>query len=136
MPLGTAGTDRRTKKNFQGTYSCGCLASASEGRREFSLSLGGLLLDQQSQPGQKKKALEAKKSLLKPSHFLLSFPPLPLMHRLGKVAKEAGPGDLSRVGGGVGWNCEARLQSRLDLGPFEDSVCRASGPGGNEKWEA
>lgn len=84
-------------------------------------------------------ALEAKR-VLRPSHFLLSFPPLPLMHRLGKVAKEAGPGDLSCVGGGVGWNWKARPQSRLDLGPCEDSVCRNSGleggGEGNEEWEA
>lgn len=36
------------------------------------------------------------------------------MHRLGKVAKEAKPGELSCVGGGGGVEWEARLQSSLD----------------------
>lgn len=83
------------------------------------MSLGGLLLDQVS-AGSEQKGFGAKKGLLRPSHFLRSFPPLPLMHRLGKVAKEAGLGDLSCVGGAGGWNGKARLQSGLDSGPCEN----------------
>lgn len=103
IPPGVAGTDRRSKNNPPEALTVvAAWHPASEDRQEFSLNLKGLLLDQQSQPGRRRKALGAKKSLLRSSHFLLRFPLFPLMHRLGKVAKEAGPGDLSPVGGGGG----------------------------------
>lgn len=71
--------------------------SASDGRWGVFSESGGLLLEQQSQLDQRKKALGA--NLLKPSHFLLSFPPLSLCTNLGKLQKRLGRCDLSRVGG-------------------------------------
>lgn len=89
IPLGLL-EQTRTRKSFQSLLSLrwqvGVLSES-----------GGLLLEQQSQLDQRKKALGAK--LLRPSHFLLSFPPLSLCTNLGKLQKRPGRCDLSPVGG-------------------------------------
>lgn len=83
---------QKTNKNLQGTYSSGCLAFSLRGQAGVLSGLGASPLRTTVSARSEEKSFGSKRSLLRPSHFLLRFPPLPLMHRLGKVAKEAGPG--------------------------------------------
>ena len=119
---GVAGTDKNQEKLPQ--------SSASNGRWGVLSESGGLPLEQQSQLDQRKKALGA--NLLRPSLFLLSFPPLSLCTNLGKLQKRLGRCDLSCVGGVGGEDGKLGFLADWIWGPLRTEFTETLGPGAGQ----
>lgn len=71
-------------------------------------------MEQQFQPGPRRKALELIG--LWPGHFPLSFPPLPPRTDLEKLQKRLGQADLSCVGGRAGEELESWVSEQTGSG--------------------